>query len=745
MSEEQIEGKVKSILFRNSDNHYSVVKLQCTKPKGEVISTGIFPEIVPGEDLIVHGKWTKHAKFGEQFAAQNVEIQEPAEIEAVIRHLSSGIYRKIGPKTAETIANHFGDDTMNILRENPSRIGEVPRFPSSKVKKFVEDWNEHQGSRDVLYFLHQHQVHASIAMRIYKRFGVDTLKIIQTNPYILAEELWGIGFLKADQIARHFDIELDSSTRLKAALEYCLSLSTRDGHTFLTQEELFDSALKILTEPEIQSTLFILLKNCLKEMAEEKQVIQVDDRVFQPSLYYEEEYIGIWTKRRLGMIPSKPKPYWKKQLKTFEKTEKIDFSEEQRSAILEAAASSFFILTGGPGTGKTTLLKGLLAAIEHEKVTVKLAAPTGRAAKRMEEMSQQKAFTLHRLLEYNPQDQSFVKNDDSQLSAQYIIVDEASMMDTWLMSALMKAIPPSSKLILIGDKDQLPSVGPGQVLSNLLDVEELPKVVLKRIFRQEAGSDIPYNANKILHGEMPEFTRDTNFHIREHQNPQQAQELVRKFCSEDIPNYFKVDPIKDIQVLTPMRKGMLGTFELNKILQSALNGQSASFKIQGMDYYIGDKLMQIRNNYDKNIYNGDIGYLFSVDTKSKTFKVLYDDLIEYEFSEMDEITLAYATTIHKSQGSEYPIALIVLDPSHRIMLQRNLVYTAITRAKDRVFLISPTYCIQQCVQDNRVLKRNTHLLTHLNVQKSVEENFMAEAALDKSKDDFMDFLEEEAS
>lgn len=738
---ESIQGNVRSILFRNEDNHYSVIKLKGTRPKGEIITTGVFPNVSIGEDLEITGKWTKHPKFGEQFQAQTIQIIEPSGIDAIVRHLNSGIYRGIGIKTAQKIAEFFGEDTMDVLRADPHRIAEIPRFTKKKSQEFVDDWNKHQGSREVLYFLHKHEIHAAIAMRIYKRFATQTMTIIKNDPYILAQEIWGIGFHKADEIAKHFEVDPESDTRLKAAIDYTLSLSIRDGHTYQDEVTLFKQTSRLLTEPEIQSTLYIHLKRCLKEMETEKQVIRQGDKVFQPRLYQEEEFISIWTKQRMR-VPSSPiKPKWKKQLKTFEKEEGIQFSEEQREAIFSAASHTMFILTGGPGTGKTTLLKGFLASIEEEKIKVKLAAPTGRAAKRMEEMSGRKAFTLHRLLEYNPQDQSFVKNDDSPINANYVVVDEASMIDTSLMAGLMKAISPSTRLILVGDKDQLPSVGPGMVLGDLLELHKLPKVVLNRIFRQEANSDIPYNAHRILNGQMPEFTRDTNFHIREHQHADQAQDLVKRFVSQEIPKFFKVHPMKDIQVLSPMRKGALGTIELNKVLQSALNSDSPEFKIQGIPYHLGDKLMQIRNNYDKNIYNGDIGYLHKVDPKSKTFEVIFDEIVEYEYSEADELTLAYATTIHKSQGSEYPIALIVLDTSHRIMLQRNLVYTAITRAKSRVFLISPMQCIQMCVEDHRVLNRNTYLLDHFGIELSQEESFMKESSIDKDKGEFMGYLE----
>ena len=752
-TQETVEAQVKSILFRNEDNQYSVLKLEGNKPKGEFISTGVYPNVSKGEEIRAIGKWVKHPKFGEQFQVQIVEVIQPKGHEAIIRHLSSGLYRKIGPKTAENIADHFGEATMDILRADPTRIKEVPRFTGERIELFIEDWKTHQGSRDVLYFLHQHEIAAGIAMRIYKKFGDQTMLFIKQNPYILAEEIWGIGFHKADQIARHFEIDLDHPQRFKAAINYLVNRSALDGHTFLPEKILFQQAIKILTEIQIQEHLFTMLTRALSEMEQEKQIIRVMDRVFQPSLYYSEEFISIWVKRRLIVPQSKIKSVWKKRLKAFESFTKIEFSNQQTEAIYTAISSSFFVLTGGPGTGKTTLLKGLLASLDDDKIKIKLAAPTGRAAKRMEELSGKKALTLHRLLEYNPQDHSFQKHASEQLSVDYVIVDEASMIDTRLMSGLMEALPASCRLILIGDKDQLPSVGPGQVLSNLLDIDEIPKVCLDRIYRQEEGSDIPHNANRILLGKLPEFKKKTHFHIREHSSIPQAKEIVQSFTQHDIPKYFKLDPMKEIQVLTPMRKGQLGTYELNDVLQKALNTDGQEHKVHGRQLRIGDKMMQIKNNYDKNIYNGDIGYLRSVNTQAKTFVLDFDELIEYEFNEIDELVLAYATTIHKSQGSEYPVVIVVLDPSHSIMLQRNLLYTAVTRAKDRVFLISPQSCIAQCIYNDRIQQRFTHLLEHLSPSHVKVENFMAEPTAKeshseqvKTKEDsseFMGFLDDE--
>jgi exodeoxyribonuclease V alpha subunit len=725
----QITGLLRNITFHNPDTGYTVLKLE-QDDKSIVTVTGSFPVLRTGEILELEGSNFDHPRFGSQFQAVSFKIIPPKTTDALCKYLASGLFAGIGYSTALKMLDLWGESVLDILEEDPKKISRIPGMGKKKVDKFVASWKENIASRDLLYFCTQQGISVAVGMRIFKHYGSQSLQILRENPYILAEEVWGIGFMKADDIACKMGIAKNSYYRLKAALLYVLEQSAKEGHVYLPQLELLNTARNMLQHPETENLEERLIFS-LDELLQANKIYREEEACYLPYLYYAETGIAKHVQNRITGGVQRDLTKLEKVLHQFESKQGIAFSQEQKDCILHAVTKRFFILTGGPGTGKTTTLRGILYLLAYLEKSFLLGAPTGRAAKRMAEVTGFEAKTLHRLLEYNPTNQGFTYNADLPLKTDVVIIDEVSMVDTSLMYSVMKALDEKTSLILVGDKDQLPSVGPGNIMRELLLCPKVHHGVLNQVYRQGAESMIAVNAHRINRGEMPEFPFQTNFHLRSYDSPEHAQTVLTELVSKHLPTHFGVRPLEDIQVLAPMRRGLLGTEELNKVLQDALNPSKLKVPVGSNIFKPGDKVMCLKNDYERMVYNGDVGYIQRIHPEKKLLWVQFDDVEhEYAFSQADSLILAYATTIHKSQGSEFPIVILIMDSSHYLMLQRNLFYTGITRAKNRAFVLSSLRNIQIAVKNNKTIKRYTRLSTLI---RSGEEFFHL---LDESEDRF---------
>ncbi|MDR1759247.1 MAG: ATP-dependent RecD-like DNA helicase [Fibrobacter sp.] len=723
----EIEGVLKSVVYQNFENGFSVLRFEVSGEKQPVNVTGIFPEVSTGETFRLQGEWKLHPKYGKQFSSDSCEISRPSGASGILSYLTSGLFKGIGKVTAERLVDAFGENTLEVLDHSPGQIkNKVKGFAGKRLERFLESWRAAEESRETLLFLYSHQIHGNIAVRLWKHYGKMTVPTITENPYILSKEIWGIGFLKADEIAMKLGFSKEHELRIRSGILYTLLKASYDGHTYLPKLVLFENLMKILRFDPYDQDLCDKVLLCLKEVAETKLVIEKDGGFWLPDLYAAEDTIVRFIESKTFKTEENNTDV-KNALQTFERENSISFAEAQFEGICKAAGSPLFIITGGPGTGKTTLLKGILHLARLGQKTVLLAAPTGRAARRMSEMGYQEASTLHRLLEINPVTYRFERNEENPLEADLVVIDEFSMVDTWLFAALIRALPPKAHLILIGDQDQLPSVGPGNVLRELLRYEPIPHIRLSHIFRQSDRSDIAEKASRINQGKLPSPIQGTHFHFREYENPEEAFQILEQILSKEIPEKISIEPLRDLQVLTPMHLGPLGTRKLNEFLQKQLNPQGENRTLFGNHYRKGDRMIQLKNNYEKNVFNGDIGFVAGTDSKDQTLKVYFDGrVLSYDEDDAAELTQAYACTIHKSQGSEYPVVIVVLDSSHFNMLQRNLIYTAVTRAKEHVWILSAPGAFNTAVRNNRTTARYTHLLKSLN-----------------EKQEFWDFLNQE--
>lgn len=756
---EKISGSVKTITFRNEDNGYSILKINDASNKNKLHTVvGSLPEFHPGELVDFTGQWIEHPKFGKQLKVQSWEIIPPNSLDSITAYLASGIFKGIGVKTSEKIVSFFGKESLDILDDNPKNISKVPGFSSKKVEQFANDWDKNKSSKKVLLFLHEHGIASSTSIKIYKSLGSNAIEIINKNPYVLVDEIKYMGFKKADEIAYKLGLAKDSANRLTAGLRYTLQQSTNDGHVFLPKAELLSKAAKILGINQYTDEIDSLIYS-LDDLSNTDEVKVKDDNFYIPWLYLCEKKIADWVKinsessrkistKKLRNTLDFFEERAKERIKLGESNDGVLFySDEQKDYISQAIKQKLFILTGGPGTGKTTTLRGILQLMEELKIKPTLAAPTGRAAKRMSDLCLKPAMTIHRLLEYSPVDAKFKYDEFNSLDVNHLIIDEASMLDTWLMSCLLKALPYNASLILIGDKDQLPSVGPGNVLRELLNSEKVAKGVLTKIYRQAEASDIVTNAHRINRGLLPKLNLKNDFININYSNHEDALDKIKHLCCHEIPNTFKdINPIEDIQVLCPMKQGTLGNYNMNLELQKVLNPETITININGINFKRGDRVMQIQNNYEWNVFNGDIGFIHYIDKEAKTVSVNFDTgMVKASFVEMDSIVPAYSMTIHKSQGSEYPVIIIILDPSHHVMLQRNLLYTAITRARNKVFLVANEESIQKSVNNNRIIKRNTRLaqlISDTSKVSPVDEIEPTHKSNDTDKSEFMSYLED---
>jgi exodeoxyribonuclease V alpha subunit len=688
-----------------------------------VTIVGSFPPLQEGESLLVAGRWQHHQRYGRQVAVEHWERILPATEEGLKRYLSSGLIRGIGPVTAEAIVKAFGMKALEIMEREPERLQEIPGIGPKKAAAILESFGEYRDMQDVLVFLQGYGIGVGQALRLFRHYGRQAVDRVKENPYILAEEVTGIGFKTADSIARKMGLPAAAPARIQAAILFTLSEAAGRGHVFLPRQLLTEEARKLLLIPG-EPLPDIPMEEHLEQLAGERKICRettADGEIIYAAPYF---YAEREVARRLARLAAAPR-----QLSSSRKEEALaavagkesGLTAEQRQVLERALSCGVLIVTGGPGTGKTTTIRALLSLFHLLKQKVLLAAPTGRAAKRVSEATGEEAFTIHRLLEYSHIEGEgfrFLRHAERPLEADVIIIDESSMVDLMLMYHLVRAIPAGCRLIMVGDADQLPAVGAGNVLKDLLDSGILPAVRLNHIFRQARESLITVNAHRVNRGEMPYLNvRDRDFFFIEEAVPEMVARRVVQLCCERIPNYGPFDPVADVQVITPMRRTAAGVERLNRLLQNALNPydrRKSEVTVHGVTFRLGDKVMQIRNNYQKEVYNGDIGIISEIDLEEGLLTVTFRDAavdrpVAYDFSELDELTLSYAISVHKSQGSEYPVIVMPVITQHYLLLQRNLLYTGITRAKKLVVLVGTRKALAIAVRNNRAEERYSYL------------------------------------
>ncbi len=719
---ERIEGTLEKIRFYSEESSYLVGILRC-RDSETVTIVGNFPPMQEGENLLIKGQWQVHPRYGRQLAVDQWERLLPATEEGLKRYLASGLIKGIGPVTADKIVNHFGLNTLEIMEYEPDRLQEVEGIGVRKAADILKSYRQYKDVQNVLVFLQGYGIGVSQAMRLYRRYGSDTIKQVKENPYRMAEDIFGVGFKTADKIALKLGLPEDAPERIQASIAYTLSRAAEQGHVYLPRETLFER-IKELLEGADEGLSEPYLDRQLREMVKQKKLFceELDDT---EAVYYAPFYFAEKNSARLLLRLTKlAQPY--SPIETSQalgavKHDNPHLTEEQLQVLDEALHNGVLIVTGGPGTGKTTTIKALLSTFKLLRQKVLLAAPTGRAAKRVTEATGQEAFTIHRLLEYSfteGEGFTFKRNEDNPVEARVVIIDEASMVDLLLMYNLLKALPSGCRLVMVGDVDQLPAVGAGNVLRDLIGSGEVQCFRLGYIFRQARESMIVVNAHRVNQGEMPYLNvKKKDFFFMHEEDPEVAAELVVQLCRERLPNYGPYDPLLDLQVLTPMRKTAAGVDRLNVLLQQALNPPArdkTETASRGNVFRLGDKVMQIRNNYQKEVFNGDIGLVTAIDREAAelvvTFRdVLMDRPVVYDYTELDELVLSYAVSVHKSQGSEYPVIIMPVLTQHYMLLQRNLLYTGITRAKKLAVLVGSKKALAIAVRNTRAEDRYTFL------------------------------------
>ena len=729
---DNLSGSVERITFYNPENGYTVLRL---RPEvrgrqhlpglsfdGLVTVVGNLPELTPGEHLRIQGVWDNHPKHGKQFKAEVCEQVLPSTVAGMESYLGSGMVKGIGPKLAERIVGHFREATFEIIEKQPERLLEVPGIGQDRTGKIMAAWQEQKQVKEIMLFLHSHGVSTNLAVKIYKTYGDSALAIVQENPYQLERDIYGVGFKTADRIAQALGLAPDHPSRIEAGIVFALNEMVNDGHVYAPREMLVERATELLgisaglippgldrlaQDERIRPELIpVPGKTKLDKSISEAQATYETSVIYLTPLYFGEKGVA----ERIKALAGANGASLTGQQLSFPVDE---LSEEQRAAVQMALTHPVSILTGGPGTGKTTCLKALIATLDAQGKPYALASPTGRAAKRLSEATGSPASTIHRLLEFSPVD-GFKRDDTNPLDVDFLVVDEVSMLDLLLTNHLLKAVRPGTHVLFVGDVDQLPSVGAGDVLRDLIRSEVAPVARLTTIFRQAAGSQIITNAHRINRGQTPVFAKDGgDFYLFPADDAGAAADWVVDVVTERIPQKFNFDALTDIQVLSPIYRGPAGVTILNERLQEKLNPAAANKlerKLYGSTFRVGDKVMQTRNNYDKDVYNGDIGFIRSIDVIEQTLSVDFEGRIaEYEWSEADELTLAYAVSVHKAQGSEFPVVVMPVVTQHYMMLQRNLLYTAVTRARDLCVLTGSRKALGIAVHNNKVAQRFTAL------------------------------------
>ena len=714
----ELHGQLERITYHNEENHYTIAKLKVQGRRDLVTVVGNIAATSPGEILRLTGSWEIHPKYGEQFKIISYESVVPATVKGIERYLGSGLIKGIGPVMAKRLVEKFGEETLTVIEIKSERLQEVEGIGHRRVGMIKKAWEEQKEVRGVMLFLQGHEVSSSYAAKIYRQYGRDSIRVVRDNPYRLAQDIFGIGFLTADRIAEKLGIPRDSSMRAEAGILHVLGQLSADGHVFYPYGPLLAECEKIL------GVARDVVRDAIEKLATEKRVAVEepfvenkgeDDRsVYLTEYLISEKGIVDGLKKIWGGQANILRYDHDKAIQEVQSELRITLALNQIKAVSAALKRKILVITGGPGTGKTTIIRTIIRIYGKHGGNVALAAPTGRAAKRLSEVSGHDAKTIHRLLEFSPKHGGFKRNEDFPLDADMVIIDEASMIDSVLMHYLLKAVPKEATLILVGDVDQLPSVGPGNVLKDIIASRCVPTVMLDEIFRQSGESLITVNAHRINHGEFPLLSSDKDvlqdFYFIELEEPEEVCKMVLHMCRDKIPEKFGFHPVNDIQVLAPMHRGIAGAANLNLELQKCLNQSADALPRGGVTFKTGDKVMQIRNNYDKDTYNGDIGRIVSIDREDHEVKVDYDGkAVVYDFTELDEIVLAYAVSVHKSQGSEYQAVVMPVLTQHYMMLQRNLLYTAITRGKKLVVLIGTKKALAIAIRNNKQQMRYTSL------------------------------------
>jgi len=741
---DSLSGAVERITFYNPENGYTVLRLRPEHPRGSdsmhvqsvsreglITVVGNLPELTPGEHLRLEGRWDKHPKHGSQFKAEVCEQTLPATVAGIQSYLGSGMVKGIGPKLAERIVGRFKENTFDIVEQQPERLLEVPGIGIDRLQKIAVAWQEQKQVKEIMVFLHGHGVSTNLAVKIYKTYGDAALETVQKNPYQLERDIYGVGFKTADRIAQALGLSTEHPSRIEAGIVFALNEMIDDGHVYVPKDQLAQRAVELLGVPAA------LISPALEQLAQDDRIradmVPIGNRngknvkdvvadsdgeykvpvIYLTPFYFAEKGVAERLRKLSNATITAPK-----DIIHFPSE---NLSEEQRSALELALAHPVSILTGGPGTGKTTCLRALIRILEEQNKRYALASPTGRAAKRLSEATGRPASTIHRLMEYSPID-GFKHNEENPLSVDFLVVDESSMLDLLLTHNLLKALRPGMQLLLVGDVDQLPAVGAGDVLRNLIGSGTLPVTRLGTIFRQAANSQIIINAHLINQGKLPTFSKEAgDFFLFSAEDAEAAADWIIKVVSQRIPQKFGVDPIHDIQVLAPLYRGPAGVMGLNERLQGTLNPPASNKperSLYGTLFRLGDKVMQIQNNYDKEIYNGDIGFIRAMDIVEQTLTVDFDGRsVTYDWSEADQLTLAYVVSVHKAQGSEFPVVVMPVVTQHYTMLQRNLLYTAVTRARRLCVLTGSRRAISMAVHNNKVTQRFTALEWRLRAQE----------------------------
>ena len=700
----QIRCVVERITYQNPENGYSVFRVKVKGYDDLVTLVGNLLDVPAGSVLLCQGEWRVDRKYGQQFQCTSWEEVMPATAYGIEKYLGSGLVKGIGPKFARLIVDRFGTGTIEVIETDIERLNEVHGIGPKRIAKIRESWERQKDIKNVMLFLQGHGVSTAFAAKIYREYGKESVSKVQENPYRLADDIWGIGFKTADGIASKMGYGKDDPRRVRSGIIYTLGQLADEGHCFATDEQLLGTAAELLDVGEEA------IGAVLADMAGAGDVITDGDAIYLPPFHYAECGVA----RRLLALRNGNGSLFPEDEPELPRGEGIVYDETQLEAVRLALKSKVMVLTGGPGTGKTTTTKAIIGALRSSGMKVLLAAPTGRASKRMSEATGMEAKTIHRMLEYNPKD-GYQRNADNPLTGDALIVDECSMIDILLMNNLLKAVPDGMRLILVGDIDQLPSVGAGNVLRDIIDSGAVPVIRLTRIFRQAQTSRIVMSAHAVNAGRLPDLSngRETDFFFLREEDPEKVAESIVDLVGRRLPGAYGIGA-DSIQVLTPMQRGVVGAASLNIALQQSLNGNGDSLSRGGYTFRKGDRVMQLRNDYDKEVFNGDLGYITEVNLEDRVLKVDFDGReTEYDSSELDELSLAYATTIHKAQGSEYPVVVIPVMMNHFVMLQRNLIYTGITRARKVCVLIGQLKALSYAVRNLTVQKRNTRLKERL--------------------------------